>query len=105
MFPPFPSLIQTFCPKSNQIANHELKSQVDEIAPPTIYDTVLYRLPKWIYNESLGKLLNKRTQDAEMADLVEEEQEGDEADASLKAARASNANSETRKRKSKAKPR
>ena len=45
-----------------------------------------------------------RTQDAEVADLVEDEVFED-GDASLQAALAPNANTEVRKRKSKPKPR
>lgn len=66
---------------------------------------MLWRLPKWAYNESVGRLLNKRTQDAEIADLVEEEETPTDADTALNAAKPANANSESRKRKIKTKAR
>jgi len=70
-----------------------------------VYDTVLFRLPKWVYNKSVGKILDKRTQDAELADLVGEDETPNPEEEALKAALPPNANSEARKRRAKAKPR
>ncbi|CAK4029666.1 J domain-containing [Lecanosticta acicola] len=76
----------------------------DEVPVPSINDTFLIRLPVFLYNQSLGKVLNKQT-----ADHIEWEAEGgeqeqvDEVEASLRSAIPANANGESRKRKSKAK--
>ena len=77
-------------------------AQVDEIPKPTINDTVLVRLPIWIYNNSWGKYFGKKTDDAEMQELLGDEQVEEEADgdmATLKSAAQTNANAEARKRK------
>lgn len=77
--------------------------QVDEIPHPTIYDTVLFKLPKWAYNRTIGKALNKQTMDAQMEELVDEpgyDQE-ESAAAALKSAAQPNMNAESRKRRAK----
>ncbi|KAM3414955.1 hypothetical protein BST61_g10093 [Cercospora zeina] len=72
----------------------------NELPTPSIRDTFLLRLPVFIYNKSLGRVLG-RTQDAVAADLVgEEEGESDETSA-LQSATAPNANGEARKRRTK----
>ena len=53
----------------------------------------------WAYNNSVGRVLDKRTEDAEVADLIGAEDGKDEEDAALHAALPTNANAETRKRK------
>ena len=63
---------------------------------------MLFRLPKYVYNQTAGRLLGKRTQDAEVADLIDTEQTSEDQD-TLQAAIPANANAETRKRKAKAK--
>ncbi|KAF2683482.1 hypothetical protein K458DRAFT_47061 [Lentithecium fluviatile CBS 122367] len=72
----------------------------DEEACPTIYDTMLFRLPKFLYNRSVGRLLGNRAAAEEplleTSDLPEDE-------AALQAATAPNLNGEARKRKAKAK--
>jgi len=83
---------------------HEFLLDVDEIVKPTINDTVLVRLPIWVYNQSVGKLLNKQTQDAALAELIDEDDQTAE-EATLQSATSANPSSETRKRKSKARPR
>ena len=71
--------------------------QVDEIAKPTIYDTLLFRIPKFAYAQSVGRLGKKPSEDALE---VEEDESADESSA-LKNATAANPNGEARKRKSK----
>lgn len=72
----------------------------DEEPKPTVYDTLLFKLPKFFYNQSIGRLLgNKEAVEeplVETSDLPEDE-------AALQAATAANLNGETRKRKAKAK--
>lgn len=79
--------------------------QPDEVPAPTINDTFLVRFPIFLYNRSLGKVLNKQTPEhiAWEASLGEEQEEVDEAEASLRSAIPPNANGEARKRRSKAK--
>jgi len=72
--------------------------QVDEIAKPTIYDTLLFRIPKFAYAKSVGRLLGKKP--SEDALEVEEDESADENSA-LKNATAANSNGEARKRKPK----
>lgn len=47
----------------------------------------------------MGKAMNKRTLDAEVAENVGEEEREEDADAALQAATATNQNGETRKRR------
>ncbi|KAF2797684.1 hypothetical protein K505DRAFT_297961 [Melanomma pulvis-pyrius CBS 109.77] len=71
----------------------------DEEAHPTIFDTLLFKLPKFFYNQSVGRVLgNKPTFEEPLldtSDLPEDE-------AALQAATANNANGEARKRKARA---
>ncbi|CZT18087.1 related to ERJ5 Endoplasmic Reticulum located J-protein [Ramularia collo-cygni] len=69
----------------------------EEVPRPTIYDTVLVRLPLFIWNRSLGQLLGKQTSDHVVSELVGDDEEGGEE--SLQAAVSANANEEARKRK------
>src|ERR1700733_4987780 len=71
--------------------------QVDEIAKPTIYDTLLFRIPKFAYAKSVGRLLGKKPEDA----LEVEEDESADENSALKSATAANPNGEARKRKPK----
>ncbi|KAG9196267.1 hypothetical protein G6011_01388 [Alternaria panax] len=72
----------------------------DEEPKPTIYDTLLFKLPKFAYNQSVGRVLGKKEMiDApllETSDLTEEE-------AAIQNATAPNLNGEARKRKAMAK--
>ncbi|KAF2876303.1 DNAJ domain-containing protein [Massariosphaeria phaeospora] len=72
----------------------------DEEPQPTIFDTVLLKLPKYLYNQSVGRVLgNQRAIDEPLldsSDLPEDE-------AALQSATAANANGEARKRKARAK--
>lgn len=77
---------------------HEYLLDVDEIAKPTIYDTLLFRIPKFAYAKSVGRLLGKNP--SEDALEVEEDESADENSA-LKSAMAANPNGEARKRKPK----
>ncbi|KAL1642859.1 hypothetical protein SLS61_009488 [Didymella pomorum] len=74
----------------------------DEEPAPTIFDTVLFKLPKFAYNQSVGRFLGKKELIdeplMETSDLPEEE-------AALQSATAQNINGETRKRKTKAQSR
>ena len=75
--------------------------QPDEIAPPTIYDTVLFKLPRWAYNRSIGKFVGKHEIDIELdPDNDVPAINGDDT-AAIKSAVATNSNAETRKRKPK----
>lgn len=78
-------------------------SQPEEVPRPTINDTVLVRLPLFIWNRSLGQLLGKQTSDYVVSELVDEDEQVDETEASLRAAVPANANGEARKRRSKVK--
>ena len=77
------------------------EQQPDEEPAPTIYDTLLFKLPKFIYNQSAGRFLNKK----ELIDepLLEDNEVSEEA--ALQSATAQNINGETRKRKTKAQSR
>lgn len=74
-------------------ANHH---QPDEEPKPTIFDTLLFKLPKFAYNQSVGRVLNKQEMLEEplmeSSDLPEEE-------AAIQNATAQNLNGEARKRK------
>jgi hypothetical protein len=73
--------------------------QPDEEPQPTIFDTMLFKLPKFLYNQSVGRVLGKKELIeeplVESSDLPEEE-------AALQNATAPNLNGEARKRKAKA---
>ncbi|KAF2222086.1 hypothetical protein BDZ85DRAFT_239164 [Elsinoe ampelina] len=73
----------------------------NEIAQPTIYDTVLFKLPRWAYNKSVGKYLNKDAVDGEGDDLFDVVDTPSEENA-VEAATSVNANGEARKRRAKA---
>lgn len=77
------------------------EQQPDEEPAPTIYDTLLFKLPKFMYNQSAGRFLNKK----ELIDepLLEDNEVSEEA--ALQSATAQNINGETRKRKTKAQSR
>jgi curved DNA-binding protein CbpA len=72
----------------------------DEEPKPTIYDTLLFKLPKFAYNQSVGRVLGKKEMIdeplLETSNLTEEE-------AAIQNATASNLNGEARKRKAMAK--
>jgi hypothetical protein len=74
--------------------------QPDEEAKPTVYDTLLFKLPKYLYNQSVGRVLgNKQAVEEpliDISDLPEDE-------AAIQSATAINANGEAKKRKAKAK--
>ncbi|EME39506.1 hypothetical protein DOTSEDRAFT_47994 [Dothistroma septosporum NZE10] len=75
----------------------------DEISPPAITDTWLVRLPVYLYNQSLGRALNKQTPEQIVYEATKDQDEdADEATAALNSALPANANGESRKRKSKA---
>lgn len=75
------------------------KEQPDEESKPTIYDTLLFKLPKYAYNQSVGRVLGKKElleePLLESSDLAEDE-------AALQSATAPNLNGEARRRKAKA---
>ncbi|CAO2649012.1 Nn.00g099610.m01.CDS01 [Neocucurbitaria sp. VM-36] len=72
----------------------------DEEPQPTIYDTLLFKLPKFAYNQSVGRLLGKKQLIDEplldTSDLPADE-------AAIQSATANNLNGEARKRKARAK--
>ena len=71
---------------------------------PTINNTFLVRGPLYLYNQTLGRLLNKQTPEhIEWEATGGDEEQEDAATASLQSAIPANANGEARKRKSKAK--
>nr|POE63566.1 hypothetical protein CFP56_04469 [Quercus suber] len=69
---------------------------------PSITDTFLFRGPVYLYNVSLGRLLNKQTPEQIAWEASQHDGEQDEAEVSLQAALPPNANGEARKRKVKA---
>ncbi|QIX00060.1 hypothetical protein AMS68_005577 [Peltaster fructicola] len=85
---------------------HEFLLDPDEIAQPSLMDTFLVRAPIFLYNQSLGRLLNKQTTEEVVWEAngapLSETLEG--APISLDAAISTNANAEARKRRTKAKP-
>ncbi|KAL1595822.1 hypothetical protein SLS60_009512 [Paraconiothyrium brasiliense] len=85
--------------ESDEGLKQEFLLDPDEEPKPTIYDTLLFKLPKFAYNQTVGRLTGN-TQAIEeplleSSDLPEEE-------AALANATANNLNGETRKRKAKA---
>jgi hypothetical protein len=77
--------------------------QIESIEPPTIYDTVLFKLPLFFYNKSIGRFIGSKHE------AVLDDQEGDslfanghdaEEDA-INEATALNANGEAKRRKPK----
>ncbi|KAF4555298.1 DnaJ domain-containing protein 1 [Elsinoe fawcettii] len=73
----------------------------NEIAPPTVYDTVLFKLPKWAYNKAVGRFINKDLVDGEGENLLDVVDTPSEENA-VEAATSINANGEARKRRAKA---
>lgn len=74
--------------------------QPDEEAKPTIYDTLLFRLPKFAYNQTVGRVLgNKQAVEEPLLDSSDVPED----EAAIQSATAQNLNGETRKRKEKAK--
>ncbi|KAF2474609.1 DNAJ domain-containing protein [Lindgomyces ingoldianus] len=71
----------------------------DEEPRPTIYDTLLFKFPKYCYNQSISRILGNKPA---INELLLETSEFPENEVSLHSATAPNANGETRKRKSKA---
>lgn len=73
--------------------------QPDEEHKPTIFDTMLFKLPKYAYNQSIGRVLGKK-------ELIEEplieSSDLPEDEAAIQSATAQNLNGEARKRKAKA---
>ncbi|KAK4967000.1 hypothetical protein LTR66_012000 [Elasticomyces elasticus] len=81
----------------------EFLLDIDEIPKPTVYDTAIFRLPKWAYNRTIGQLLNKKTEDAALHEIIgDAEVEVSESERTLKSAVPANANGESRKRKARA---
>lgn len=74
--------------------------QPNEEPKPTIYDTLLFKLPKFAYNQSVGRVLGKKELVDEplldSSDLPEDE-------AAIQNATAPNLNGEARKRRAMAK--
>lgn len=48
-------------------------SQLNEIIKPTIKDTALVKLPKWIFGLTIGRVINKKDEDDEDVDAEEDE--------------------------------
>ncbi|KAF2644202.1 DNAJ domain-containing protein [Massarina eburnea CBS 473.64] len=76
----------------------ELLLDPNEEFPPTIYDTMLFRLPKFLFNQSVGRLLGNR---AAVDEPLVETSDLPEDEAALQAATAPNLNGEARKRRAK----
>jgi len=54
----------------------EFLLDVDEIPRPTIYDTMLFRLPKWVYWKTVGRITgSSKVTDAEYDEVEEDEDE------------------------------
>lgn len=77
--------------------------QPDEVPPPGISNTFLVRGPLFLYNVSLGRVLNKQTPEhiEWEADGGQDGEGEDEATAALQEAVTVNANGEARRRKTK----
>ncbi|KAF1815813.1 hypothetical protein P152DRAFT_505592 [Eremomyces bilateralis CBS 781.70] len=77
----------------------EFLIDVDEIEKPTIFKTIVFRLPIWAYNASIGRLINPAGYQDQDEPLIK----SDEADENelLSKATAPNQNAEATKRKSK----
>ena len=73
--------------------------QPDEEPQPTIFDTMLFKLPKFAYNQTVGRLTGN--QQAVDEPLLESNDQPEE-EIALNNATANNLNGETRKRKAKA---
>ncbi|KAI9668269.1 MAG: hypothetical protein M1821_001089 [Bathelium mastoideum] len=83
---------------------HEYLLDVDEILPPSIYNTVLFRLPVWAYHRSVGRLLGSKAGhelDGQLPAESSSEEEETREEKALKSAEAPNQNGEARKRKKK----
>lgn len=82
---------------------HEFLLDPDEIAVPAIQDTFLFRGPKFLYNKTLGRALNKQTPDHAAWEIngapLDHTLEVSVAEPSLDSAIPANAEGETRKRK------
>ncbi|SMR55371.1 unnamed protein product [Zymoseptoria tritici ST99CH_3D1] len=50
----------------------------EEVPAPTIYDTVLVRLPVFLYNVSLGRVLGRQTSGYVLHEVLEDEEEEEE---------------------------
>ncbi|EMC91100.1 hypothetical protein BAUCODRAFT_39230 [Baudoinia panamericana UAMH 10762] len=83
---------------------HEFLLDPNEVPRPSIQDTFLVRGPLYLYNMSLGRVLNKQTPDHVAWEVTDGAEQGqpDEIEASLNAALPANASGEARKRKTKA---
>ena len=75
--------------------------QPEEIHKPTVYDTVLFRLPVFAYNQSIGRFLNKQAADEEFAELINVD-ETQQEEAALQAAAPMNKKDDVRRRQTKA---
>ncbi|KAF2749959.1 DNAJ domain-containing protein [Sporormia fimetaria CBS 119925] len=72
----------------------------DEESKPTIYDTLLFKLPKFLYNQSVGRATgNQRAVEEPLLDSTDLPTD----EAALQSATSINANAEARKRKNKIK--
>ncbi|KIW01330.1 uncharacterized protein PV09_07105 [Verruconis gallopava] len=76
----------------------ELLLDIDAIEKPTVYDTVLFRLPAFVYRKTIGRFL--RPHEAVLEQLTRDEHETIE-DAALDCATSINANEESERRKPK----
>lgn len=76
------------------------RPQPDEEPQPTIYDTLLFKLPKFAFNQTVGRLTGNKQ--AVEEPLLESNDQPEE-EIALANATANNVNGETRKRKAKAK--
>ncbi|KAF2237642.1 hypothetical protein EV356DRAFT_441489 [Viridothelium virens] len=83
---------------------HEYLLDVDEIPQPSIFDTVLFRLPVWAYDRFIGRFIGHTVaEDSGIlphSDISPEDEETKEEKA-IKSAEAPNQNGEARKRKAK----
>ncbi|KAF2499306.1 hypothetical protein BU16DRAFT_523805 [Lophium mytilinum] len=80
--------------KTEEGKTEEYLLDIDEIPKPTIYDTLLWRLPKFLYMQSVGRILHKKEVDDALFDSEDETEA-----ATLTSATAPNAYAEARKRK------
>ncbi|CAN8099181.1 unnamed protein product [Discula destructiva] len=77
------SLGDVYLEQEDEEGNLELfLLDLNEIAKPTISDTALVKLPKWIFNMIAGRVLTKKTKDDSESDFEEDEITAAESDTS-----------------------
>lgn len=79
--------------------------QLESMPAPTVMDTALVRLPLWLYNQSLGRLINKSAPETTLVEELGVDDLTKEGEEIVKEAEAANPNAESRRRKPKVRAR